>query len=750
MLEDLKNMGIENDMDEKLSENNRDRIDKKGLESMSSMTGDFIEPYFKDEGEKESLFNEAEVDDFSKKYDFRKLILGIQKHLLAILFFMGLFSVLGYYAQNRYLHTYKAETVLLYQEDIPKTLPGGYSLTMLSLSTVIDMIKLPTNFQAVKSILGLSLDPKQMEGMTNVQTPRSNSNLIRIETRGETPQVVVDIANTLAAVAVKSSQEFYLRQLKLALDSFRNQLDIQTIRLTSELQEIEDFKKQNRYFEMNSEQSTLLGQLFSMKQKLQNATLEYNRVLVEYENLKREISQLPDKIPIENLMTTAKINPLQARISALESSLAEAKTKYAKENPKIKILENELKELEKQSQNRGSDSSQAPLLEKNDLKEKLQLEAMRMQGKVRSSQKVKEEIAVSLAVLEKELETLPQAQMAFSKLLQAKLNSEEQLKFLYNATETIQLILNVPKGSLELYQAADTATPLRDSWWVYILPILGMLFGLGLGVVWAMYREIRDPYYRTAEQLQIAYTIPCIAILPEIFFLNKKNVQDKTLFFIRTIADRLNKIIKEKSSENNLSCFSCTVTSAKADAGKSLLADHLARYYLRLNKKVLLLEMDYRPYIFDDSLPFASIEKYLHGEVSIEDIIIPGNPDRIKTENFQPDMKELLSSKKMDELWSYLQAHYDLLFVDAPGIIEDDYSTNLAQRTTSSLFVINSGKTKKHVVDNSLKELDLYDIRPAGIILNRISPMYIEDSRILAETHRNRRRIWNKFLFWRR
>lgn len=691
-----------------------------------------------------SSFSAEENEEFLQRIDPRKLFLGIQRHTWVILLSMLIFGGLGAIGSYHYLKTYKAESAVLYHEDMPKTLAGGYVLNNLSLSTVLDSIKLSNNLQAVKSILGLDLPISKLEEMVEVPPPKNNSNLIRIVVRGDQTNLVVDIANTLARVVAKNSQDFYQKQLQLALDNFKNELEIMKQRLTTQVHDIEEFKKTHQYFEMTGEYTGLINQLNDLKSKYENASLQYNRMLVEYENLNREVNSLPDTKPVSTMATNSA---LQTRVFGLQSALAEARAKYSSENPKIKLLESELNDLLKQIKSQEGSASEKEIVVPNEEKEKMKLELMRMEGKVRGSQKVKEELGNSLGQMEKRLETLPSQQMSFSKLLKAKQITEDEIKFLNNAVESTQLMINVPKGSLEFYHAAEKATPLKNALWVYLLPIVGLIFGLIFGLVIALLLEVRDTSIVTAKQVELAYHLPCLQIIPELSFLSKKNAEEKTLYFIRNLSERIEQITR--SSGFSKKALSIAFTSSIEGEGKSLFAYHFALYQQRLGKKVVFLNFDYHKNQFLEGLSttLPRVDVYLRGGASINDIIIQGKPDTVMIDSPILGMKELVKSSNMNRLWEKLQNEYEVIVIDAPGIIQDDYAPNIVAFANYCVFVIGSTMVSKNLVDESFKELGVYGVKPCGIVLNHVPAIYIEDEKLRLENKRKRRQFWKKLFF---
>ncbi|NGX42080.1 MAG: putative tyrosine-protein kinase YveL [Chlamydiae bacterium] len=676
------------------------------------------------------LFRTIDAEDFKEMYDTRKLFLGLRKHLSFILLCMGIFALFGLYATYMFLNTYKADAVVLYQgeKSASKELEGGLTITNLTLATVIDMIKQPKNLENVRAILGLDLAPKEIAGMIQVQTPKNNSSLIRIVAKGDNPNLVIDIANTLAKVAVKTTQEFTQNQLKMALANYQTQAAIVRQTLASQIQDIENFKTTHQYLEMEPEHSIFLTQLEDSRKSRDVANVEYDTHLIQYENLKREMESLPEYVPIS---MESGGSPLGSEIVSLKTSIAEARAKYAEENPKLKQLEQRLNELLQDSKsNLKVDDNK--FYEKNPKRETLEMELVHLQGKVHSAQKVKEDSSEKMSELEENLTMLPVQQMAFVKLLQVKDITFDQLKFISKAIESAQIMTHIPKGSLDLYQFTTEAKPWKSGLFVELLPLLGLFFGIGVGLVVSIFLETQDSKLRTSKQIGMLYSVPCIGTIPEFPKLDNKNGKKRTLFFVRDLAEHIDKTIKTK---NIVGGASITLTSSTSQEGKSCISYYLANYYSMLGKKVLLVEFDYRKNSFveipENQTPLIN---YLKGKAELEEVIAPGKPDRIGIIENDPTMKELVKSEKMSDLWKTVKGKYDLIIIDAPGVIEDDYATNLAALTDLCLLVVGSSLVKKSTIDETLRVLDFSGTKPWGILLNRIDPIYIDNERIKLET----------------
>jgi uncharacterized protein involved in exopolysaccharide biosynthesis len=669
-----------------------------------------------------NLFKTVSSDEFGDQYDIKKILLGLRKHIPLIVTTTLVLGLLGIYTTYNLLKTYKAEAVLVYNEDqaLSKDIPGGYSLSNPSLATSVDMIMSPKNFEAVKSILGLDLPLIDLMNMVYIPSSKLDSKLRRVEVRNDNPHLAVDIVNTLSKVVVKNSQEYKRQQLKTAIDNFRSQLVIAKQELNTQNEEIEDFKNEHQYFEAEPNYTSVLAEIENARTALNAVDLNYQGLLIEYENLKKEAQLLPDTVPLSR---ESKENPYNLRITTLETALVQAKSKYTPENPKIKAMEEELNELVRKMKGPVDEVDQFAV--KNPMKDTIGLELVHLQGKVRSAEKTKQELSRRVSELEVRSQRIPEQQKNLSRLIQDKLLTQEQVKFLSNAVDSTQLLMNAPKGSIEIYELAKTATLSNDKWWVNFIPAFTLLLGLGTGLALASILEVMDRFMRTPKQVSIAYTIPCLVTIPEIPSLNVDNGEKKSVFYFRELAEKIERIIGKGKP------YTVLVTSSKDNEGKSFVSHYLGQYYKTINKKILVLE-------FDEAFnPFATPPTHSLSELIQNPSLITDSTEHIRINDKHVSLKNTLNSSEFENFWKALKTHFDVIIVDAPGIIHDGLAINLSSISDVVLFVLASSMTEKKVVDESLHVFESFGISPSGIILNRADPLYIDNERIKREMKRH-------------
>lgn len=655
-----------------------------------------------------SLIRDLSLEEAAIRVDLRKVIRGIFLHIPVILTLAIISTAIASYMSYKYLHTYFTEAVLIFPEQHNVVGEGKYQILHLNSSSAAEMITLPVNIKAVKSILGLDLSIEEITKMVKVEPPSRGSNLITIKVTANNPNLALDISNTLANVVVKGAQELTQKQWQEAYTYFKNQEEVLRQKIAEQNKKIQSFKETNG---LAGKDVSALGssqELKSAEQKLQEANLRYTQLLVEYENLKREYSKIPEQVE-----QTLGADYIKTRLAQTEESLLEARTRFAPENPKIKALEAQIQALQKMTKEKSQAEEKNKVYVANPVREKLDLELVSLQARLRAAQKFKEEVAEFVEQAKQNAGKLGGLQIAFTDLMDQKANLENQLRGNTEAQRSIEIILNLGKGDIELYQAADKVFSYDTFLWVDFLPLTGFLAGIASGIGVALFLELKDTKIRTVKQIELFYKIPCLTAIPE-EQKGKKNLN--IILYIRALVERLQMQSQTFSS--------LAITSSREGEGKSYLAHELAQYFSQ-KKKVLLMEFDYRSkYSKEEKSPNALLENYLRGKAAVEDIILKNQPDRIKAGN-DSEMKELLKTEAMKKLWASLTKSYEIIIIDTPGILEDEYAINAAAIAEECLYVVGSSIVEKQQVDASMRHLEIYGIKPCGIVLNRVLPIYM-------------------------
>lgn len=673
-----------------------------------------------DQSEKEPpLVKEIGIEDIGDAIDVKKLIRGMFRHVLVIGIFLSAFTYGGWKLAEMIKSQYKAQAVMIFNQVDSDFLEADYDLIRFSLPSAVEMITLPSNIKAVKSILGLDMKIQDLKEIITVDLPILDSNLVNVVVEDENPTLAIDIANTLAHVAVKNSQNLARKQWHAAYLYFKEKGIELTQKLDQQMEGINTFRRENKL--LGTDLSGLMTSqvLNAAEHQQQQSNLAYMRLLVEYENLKREFSKIPELIERPMLREST----LQNRITQIDTILLEARTRYAPKNPKIQALEAQLEELKKKAYEVDPEEDKIVLTQQNPLRKKLDLDLVGMQAKLRATLKIKEEMGLIVKNLEKETEDYNEKNIVLIDLLQERKLTEAKIARNEESVRETEVKLHLGKGDIELYQEAEKAFPYEGSFVVDLLPFFGAIVGAIVGLFVSFLIEVADRRIRTERQIELLYNVPCLSVFPEMSFLTRWNSDRKTKFHIRSLAERLELSTKEHKTLG--------LVSSTCKEGKSFIAYHLGVFYAEQGKKCCVVELDPRKSSsFPSKMsPKKSGEQFLTGKAAWDEIVAKGSPDHIKMQDLEL-FDSMLGSEEMASFWCQLTDHYDKVILDIPGIIDQESSLSLAKVADEVLFVIGSKRVNKSYIDSSLKILDIYQIRPCGIALNRVLSSYIDNVRI--------------------
>jgi capsular exopolysaccharide synthesis family protein len=168
-------------------------------------------------------------------------------------------------------------------------------------------------------------------------------------------------------------------------------------------------------------------------------------------------------------------------------------------------------------------------------------------------------------------------------------------------------------------------------------------------------------------------------------------------------------------------------TSGAPGEGKTTTAVNTAVSLTKLGSKVLIIDCDLRRPTIHRQLGISSakgVTNYLSSsEFKLEDLIqeltIP-NLFAMTSGPIPPNPTELLSSQKMREMLEKLYDDFDHIIIDAPPVISVVDPIILSTIVEGTVFVINSGKTTRYILQRSTQKLSAVNSKVLGAVLNNV------------------------------
>jgi tyrosine-protein kinase len=257
--------------------------------------------------------------------------------------------------------------------------------------------------------------------------------------------------------------------------------------------------------------------------------------------------------------------------------------------------------------------------------------------------------------------------------------------------------------------------------------IVGIIFGLVLGLGLAAAIERFDRRLRTVDDMEALFGLPIIARIPRSKAFQDTRIDEMLQVpegeAFRTLRTNL------KYLNVNRELDSILIASAEPNDGKSTVARGLAGAMVEMGDDVVLVEADLRkPSGF---LPVGRSSEGLSGVLTgtpldralIEVPVMQGGShgDRwlwvLPSGAIPPNPSELLESEKMVEVLEALGERFGTVVVDSPavGVVSDALA--LVPRMSAVLAVGGIGKTSRDDAEAFIDQLRLTGHKPLGLIV---------------------------------
>jgi succinoglycan biosynthesis transport protein ExoP len=261
--------------------------------------------------------------------------------------------------------------------------------------------------------------------------------------------------------------------------------------------------------------------------------------------------------------------------------------------------------------------------------------------------------------------------------------------------------------------------------------VLGLLFGSGL----ALRAELADRSFRSPGDIRRHLGLPVLGHIPQIRVAEKPEVAP-----VAKIDPVMAVLLRPRSGEaeavrgirtqllfstQNRAHQVIQITSPNTGDGKSTLAANLAVALARSEKRVVLVDCDFRKprvhKLFDLPNPEVGLASVVSDQTDLGGAI-----QGCEVENLSllpcgprpPNPAELLSSVKFQAVLDDLRANYDYVILDTPPILAVSDPVAVAPRADGVILVFRMTRDARPAAERAKEELAGVGVRLLGVVVN--------------------------------
>ncbi len=539
----------------------------------------------------------------------------------------------------------------------------------------------------------------QYAGAIQVTPKSAGTGILFVGMRNTNSKMGADIINKLmleyASYSVEKKDEASVKTLKFIdarLSDYRHKIDSgqQVLNAFEQRENLIDSKAQSEnYFGNISESDKIINEQ-TLKLGVADIVSNYLR------DKKNQYEKVPTTLNLDDITLTQLVkeyNETQiARQQLLDGNVPIGNPLVKETNDKIEKLRTSIQENLKNI--RSSVNSSIGTIKGNSQQNQSQLRAM--------PEKVKEQLQ-----MQRELESM--------QVLYDFLRGEKE-------KQAIRKSANVPNSDV-INMAYPTTDPVKPN--KRAIRMLAILLGIVLPALVIFLSEVLNDKVTTRFDIERITAAPILGEIghsySEKVLVVNKTTRSMVAEQFRIIRSNLQYVLNKKDKSTIL------FTSSFSGEGKSYVTTNMGAVLALAGKKTIILEFDIRkPRILAGlEIPKGpGITNFLIGKAELKDLIRPV-PDQenlyvLGCGPIPPNPSELLLDPKMDELFAWLKANFDIVLVDtAPvGMVSD--AMTLSKYADSTLYLVRQGHTfKKQIglIDEFYRENKLPKV---SIIINDV------------------------------
>ncbi|MBU0755741.1 MAG: polysaccharide biosynthesis tyrosine autokinase [Planctomycetes bacterium] len=544
-------------------------------------------------------------------------------------------------------------------------------------------------------------------------TANSDSNVLQIEVKRETPEEAAEIANILTDEYIKYHLEVYRGSGESAF--FKDQAEQILKEINGIEEQILSYKERYKIVSFSDQQKSILSELFKLRESLNTLKREIITSEISLRSTEALVASGDDIIiPSEKINSDPIVQSLLSGICNLSTEINELTEKYSNESERVRVAKAKLEETKK--------------LLRCEVSKNIDLQRAVLESLI----KERDEIEKMIASYESELGVMPERELTLERL-------ERRLKESMDVYATVQIKAREARISEETDERAvslrlissayapSKADPPNKLQIMLFSPLLGVL----LGFVFIFVRDFFDRSIKRNSDVERILDQKVLSAIPKLrkplgkLILNPLTDQPEVVEYYKKIKTALALDPLEHKGKSIL------ITSSIQQEGVTTTAVNLARILMGYHSEeqpasqVILVELNAERPAFTRLFKTdegQGLLELLRDEIQLEDAVKrlrPHSPDILPMGETRKDGTPFLDTERVLMVLETLKILYRYVVIDAAPVSFLSDTVEIAAKADRTIFVVRAESTGRDVIKYCLKRMADKKAKVHGVVLNR-------------------------------
>ena len=565
--------------------------------------------------------------------------------------------------------------------------------------------------------------------------PQGASGIVQIRAEASNPRVALDIANTYIEVLLARTRSFNVDDAKSTRDYIQQQGAQVTEALQASEKNFQEFTMAKGGIKLPDRVGDIAARLNQLETTL--AEVQANRAMSQARltGLRAKLDAMPAPVKKEASAAPApQTQRLRARLAAFETQLAEAKIRYTDDHPRVRLLRQQIAEVQRDLGDAVKDSTSADLASSSVPSEDREAFAemvAALDTSVTSLSGQEAALKEQIAGLRKNLSGLSKDELEYRRLSSEVDMNRKLASVLQEKLGASRIRSSGEMNVVKVIDPASTPVPAVNQKRLKLLGI-ALAVAMVLGVAGPGLVEYVNRPLQTEQAIRQSTGLPILAIVPQVesrrpvFNSGERQPQDPQQQDYVLFVDAFRRLrVELQMLSEDMPLRRILVASALPGEGKSTVTYNLALAFGEIGQRVIIADADFhRPTLhrtakarnekgFTDLLAGTSALPEAMTSVSEQVRLAPRGtalnvPARVG-----------LGTKRLTEVLVGMEEEAEYVLIDSSPILLVPDNLYMASAADAILLVVDSGSTRPRDLLRTKEVLERTGTPIVGVVINR-------------------------------